>query len=124
MALIDSILNSVKARVNLDEDYHAFDEDVLVAINSAFDTLTQLGLGPEEGFQITDDTTTWDDYVTAGVPALHLSSVKTYIALKVRLVFDPPQSSYGISAMERQIQELEWRLNTTREAAIYVSESS
>ena len=124
MALIASILDSTKKRVNIDASYTAFDEDILVEINSAFDTLTQIGIGPVEGFQIEDADATWDDYVTAGVPALHLSSVKTYIALKVRQVFDPPQSSYAVSAMERQIQELEWRLNTTREADIYVSESS
>lgn len=117
--LIDSILNSVKKRVNVAAEYHAFDEDILVEINSAFGTLAQLGLGPVEGFQIDSEDTTWDDYVTAGVPVLHLNSVKTYIALKVRQVFDPPGSSYAVAAMERQITELEWRLNTTREAALY-----
>ena len=124
MALIGSILNSVKKRVNIAEEYTAFDEDILVEINSAFGTLTQIGLGPDEGFMIEDETATWDDYVTAGVPALHLNSVKTYIALKVRLVFDPPTSSYAISSMERQIQELEWRLNTAREVALYPSEAT
>lgn len=124
MALIDSILDSVKKRVNLDADYHAFDEDVLTAINSAFGTLTEIGLGPEAGFRIEDETAVWDDYVTAGVPDLHLNAVKDYITLKVRRIFDPPQSSYAVSSMDRQITELEWRLNTTREAALYQSESS
>jgi hypothetical protein len=117
--LIDSILDSVKKRVNVQLTDDAFDEDILVEINSAFDTLTQLGLGPAEGFRIEDNTATWDDYETAGVESLHLNSVKTYIALKVRRVFDPPASSFAVASMDRQIQELEWRLNTTREAALY-----
>jgi hypothetical protein len=122
--LIGSILDSVKKRVNVQLTDDAFDEDILVEINSAFSTLTEIGLGPVEGFAIEDNTATWDDYETAGVPSLHLSSVKTYIALKVRRVFDPPASSFAVASMDRQIQQLEWRLNTTREAAIYVSESS
>jgi hypothetical protein len=117
--MIDSILNSVKKRVNVQVTDLAFDEDILVEINSAFNTLQEIGIGPVEGFAIEDETTTWDDYLTAGVPALHLSSVKTYIALKVRRVFDPPQSSFAVSSIDRQIAELEWRLNTTREAALY-----
>ena len=117
--MIDSILNSVKKRVNIAAEYTAFDEDILVEINSAFGRLTSLGLGPVDGFQIEDESVTWDDYVTAGIPALHLNSVKSYIALKVRQVFDPPGSSYAVSAMERQILELEWILNTVREAALY-----
>jgi hypothetical protein len=117
--VIDSILNSVKKRVNIAAEYTAFDEDIIVEINSAFARLTSLGLGPVEGFQIEDESTNWADYETAGVEAYHLNSVKSYIALKVRQVFDPPGSSYAVSAMERQILELEWLLNTVREAALY-----
>lgn len=103
-----SILKDVKHKVGPSEDYDYFDRDILDAINSAFGTLTQLGVGPKEGFSIEDDTTTWDAYTT-NVTELNL--VRDYVYKRVRVIFDPPSSSFVLSSMNDQIKELEWRLN-------------
>jgi hypothetical protein len=107
-----SILKSVKKNLGLDPAYTAFDEDVITHTNSAFSTLTQLGVGPDAGFRIENDEADWADFI-ADDDTFNL--VKTYIYLKVRQVFDPPQTGYALTAMKEQIQELEWRLNTRRE---------
>jgi hypothetical protein len=112
-----SILNSTKKILGLAEDYTVFDHDVITHINTAFSILTQLGLGPTAGFMIEDDTAEWYDFVGDNA---QLNSVKTYVFLKVRQFFDPPQTSYLIAAMEKQIEELEWRLNVTREETMWV----
>lgn len=112
----ESILNSVKKVLNQPADYTAFDQDIIMHINSTFSTLHQLGIGPEEGFLIEDATPTWDAF-TLGDP--RLASVKTYVCLKVRLVFDPPTLSFVLDSMQRQIQEHEWRLNVVRENHVY-----
>lgn len=108
----DSILNSIKKVLGLEPDYTPFDPDILLHTNSVFSTLNQLGIGPAEGFAIEDDTATWDAFLGSD---LRLNSVKTYIYLRVRLLFDPPATSYLIAAMKEQVQELEWRLNVQRE---------
>lgn len=108
----DSILTSTKKILGLAEDYTVFDLDVMTFINSAFGTLNQLGIGPEEGFMIEDKTTTWDAFLGDN---LHLNAVRQYVYLKVRLLFDPPDTSYLLAAFEKQILEHEWRLNVVRE---------
>jgi hypothetical protein len=108
-----SILNSTKKVLGIAEDYTVFDEDIIMHINTAFSTLTQLGVGPAEGFMIEDATAEWDDFITDGDP--QYNSVKSYVFLKVSMLFDPPQTSYLITAKEKQIEELEWRLNVHRE---------
>jgi hypothetical protein len=108
-----SILKSTKKILGIEADYTAFDLDVITHINSAFSTLTQLGIGPINGFMIEDDTATWGDFL--GTSDLQLNNVKTYVYLKVRLVFDPPQTSFHLQAIKDQIQELEWRINVHRE---------
>lgn len=108
----ESILKSTKKVLGLAEDYVAFDLDVITHINASFSILSQLGVGPEGGFSITDDTTTWDDYT---VPADQLHLVKTYVYLKARILFDPPATSYLVQAANDQIKEYEWRLNVFRE---------
>src|SRR3954453_6607329 len=107
-----SILNSTKKILGIASDYTAFDLDVITHINSAFSTLTQLGVGPAEGFMIEDDTAVWTDFIL-GDP--EYNQVKSYVFLRVRLLFDPPATSYLITAYQDQIRELEWRLNTHRE---------
>jgi hypothetical protein len=107
-----SILTSTKKILGIAEDYTVFDLDIITHINSAFSTLTQLGVGPAVGFMINDATEEWSDFI---VEDFQYNSVKSYVFLKVRQLFDPPQTSYLISAMEKQIQELEWRLNVHRE---------
>lgn len=106
--MVDSILTSIKKLLGPEEVYEHFDTDIIMHINSAFSTLTQLGVGPEEGFVIKDKTTLWTDFIQDDK---RLEFVKTYIYLKVKLVFDPPLSSSVLDAMNRQINELEWRLN-------------
>lgn len=106
--MVDSILTSIKKLLGPEEVYEQFDTDIIMHINSAFSTLTQLGVGPEEGFVIKDKTAIWTDFIQDDK---RLEFVKTYIYLKVKLVFDPPLSSSVLDAMNRQINELEWRLN-------------
>ena len=103
-----SILNTIKKLLGQTEVYDHFDTDIIVHINSAFSSLTQLGVGPQDGFFIKDETDLWTDFIQDDK---RLEFVKTYIYLKVKLVFDPPLSSSVLDAMNRQINELEWRLN-------------
>lgn len=112
-----SILTSTKKILGLAEDYTAFDLDVVTHINSVFSTLNQMGIGPDEGFSIQDDSTGWDDYV---VPSNQLHMIKTYMYLKVRMLFDPPTTSYLIDAMNAQIKEQEFRLSEFREGLIQI----
>lgn len=109
---MDSILDSTKRVLGLAEDYTAFDVDVVMHINAAFSSLSQLGVGPVDGFFIVDSTAVWDDI---GIPAKQLHLLKSYIYLKVRFAFDPPTTSFAIDAMDKQIKEYEWRLNIFRE---------
>lgn len=104
----DSILNSIKKVLGMTDDYTAFDLDVVMHINSVFSTLHQLGVGPDNGFMIEDATATWDTFL--GDDPL-LNQVKSYMYLRVRLLFDPPATSYLIQASERQASEMEWRMN-------------
>jgi hypothetical protein len=111
---MESILTSIKKLLGIAEEYTHFDNDIIMHINSVFMTLTQLGVGPSEGFYIEDKHDEWTDFIDE--PA-KLQAVKTYVYLKVKLVFDP--SSVGSSTLasyERQIQELEWRLNVAAES--------
>lgn len=109
----DSILDSTKKILGIDPSYTPFDLDIMTHINSVFFTLNQLGIGPAEGFMIEDSTAVWNDFV--GGEDFNLNAVKTYVYLRVRLLFDPPTTGYLIDAMKQQIQELEWRLNVHRE---------
>jgi hypothetical protein len=113
----DSILQSVKKVLNLAADYEAFDMDVLMHINSVFSTLNQLGVGPAPGFMIQDGGQTWSEFIGSDP---RLNHVKTYVYLRVRLLFDPPSTGYHVTAMKQQIEELEWRLNVQREDTQWV----
>lgn len=103
---MDSILTSIKKLLGIQEEYEHFDVDIIMHINTAFMVLTQLGVGPSEGFTIDDKYDVWSDFTTE-----NLEAVKTYVYLKVRIAFDPPNSSSVMEAMNRQISEYEWRLN-------------
>lgn len=111
---MDSILTSIKKMLGIAEEYEHFDPDIIMHINSVFMTLTQLGVGPSEGFSIVDEDTIWIDFI----PDLaKLQAVKSYMYLKVRLLFDPASlGSATLAAYERQIQEYEWRLNVGAES--------
>ena len=101
---MDSILTSIKKLLGIAEEYEHFDPDIVMYINSAF------GVGPEEGFRIEDASKTWSEFLYDD-PRLEFA--KTFIYLKVRLAFDPPLSSAVMEAINRQISELEWRINVT-----------
>lgn len=104
---MDSILDSIKKLLGIDESYDVFDVDIMIHINSALMSLTQIGVGPESGFFITSSEETWSDFIGSNI---NVEAVKTYIYLKVRLVFDPPAGSL-LDSIKEQIRELEWRLN-------------
>lgn len=106
-----SILRSTKKALGLSDDYTVFDVDVIMHINTVFAFLNQLGVGPEEGFSIEDDTAVWEDFTTD----VRLNAVKSYVYLRVKLLFDPPATSFAISAFEKQVSEMEWRLNMSYE---------
>ena len=106
---MDSILTSVKKMLGIAEEYTHFDADLIMHINSVFMILAQLGVGPSEGFFIEDDTATWDEFIQ---DKKEINSVKSYVGLKVRLLFDPPTSSSQIDNTNKLINELEWRLNS------------
>ena len=105
---MDSILTSIKKLLGISEEYEHFDADLIMHINSVFMILTQLGVGPSEGFRITDESEIWTDFISE--PA-RIDLVKSYMYLKVKLLFDPPSSSAVIESMNRMINEFEWRLN-------------
>lgn len=109
---MDSILTSIKELLGIQADYTHFDAQIVMHINTVLNKLTQLGVGPTEGFFITDDKAIWDDFIADDTKFL---SVKTYIYLNVKLVFDPPLTASVLASMENQIKELEWRLNVAAE---------
>jgi len=111
-----SILKSTKKILGLPDDYTVFDLDVITHINTAFSTLTQLGVGPSTGFMIEDATPVWNDFIGADP---QYNAVKSYVFLKVKSMFDPPQTSYLITAQNEQMRELEWRLNVRREGTAW-----
>jgi hypothetical protein len=109
----ESILDSVKHVLGFDPEYTAFDIDVLLLINSAFGSLQQLGVGSDTGFVITDNTTLWAQYVSS---LGYLGMVKTYIFMAVKLAFDPPATSFGIEALNSQLEQLAFRINIAAES--------
>lgn len=113
--MADSILDSTKKILGLDAGYTPFDLDVITHINAAFSILDQLGVGPVGGFFIEDSGPTWDDF---DCPLNQRNLVRTYVFLKVRMLFDPPTTSFLIEASNNQIREYEWRLNSFREVVI------
>lgn len=110
-----SILVSVKKILGISANYTPFDLDIITHINTAFSSLNQLGVGPIDGFEIQDSGPVWSDL---SIPINQLGMVRTYVFLKVRMLFDPPTTSFHITAMENQIREHEWRLSIFREELI------
>lgn len=109
---MESILNSIKKLLGIQEEYTHFDTDLIMHINTVLTILTQLGVGPSCGFLITGPETTWSEYLNDEVS---FESVKTYIHLRVKMLFDPPQNSSVMESMNRMISELEFRLNVNAE---------
>lgn len=109
---MESILTSIKKLLGISAEYKQFDDDLIMHINSVFLVLTQLGVGPSSGFIIEDSSTDWTEFIED--PA-KLQAVKSYMYMKVKLLFDPPLSSAVIESMNRMISEFEWRLNVDAE---------
>ncbi|WP_407413556.1 hypothetical protein [Methanobrevibacter sp.] len=109
--LEESILTSIKKLLGLSADNTAFDTDVTFHINTVFANLIQMGVGPQEGFRITGTSETWGQFTSND---LLIENVKTYVYIKVKLVFDPPQTSALLDAFKGQAAELEWRLYTQK----------
>ena len=110
---VESILTSIKLLLGITEDYDYFDAHIITHINSVFMILTQLGVGPPEGFIINDKSNTWNEFIPDGK---NLELVKSYVHLKVRTLFDPPSSSVVMESTNRMINEFEWRLNAAAES--------
>ena len=108
-----SILTSIKKMCGILDDDNSFDEELIIYINTVFGTLTQLGVGPKTGFSINGPFDVWTAFLDSG--NLNFELIKSYIYLKVRMMFDLPQNSFLVNALEQQIKELEWRieLNTS-----------
>lgn len=111
----DSILTSVKKMLGIEEDYEHFDPDIIMHINAVLMILNQIGLGPKEGLIINDKTTPWSSLIPN---EQELGCVRTYVYLKVKLIFDPPLSSSGIEAINKYISELEWRINISVDSGV------
>ena len=108
-----SILDDIKKLVGINKEDLSFDNDILIHINSAFMILNQLGVGPITGFSISDSSKKWKDYLP---DTEDFEAVKTYIYLKVKIIFDPPLSTTIMEALKQTISELEWRLNVNAES--------
>ena len=110
-----SILTSIKKMLGIDASCTDFDEDILMHINTVIMILRQMAVGPQEGYSISSATETWADYL--GQNSALLPAVKSYIYLKVKMLFDPPQSNAVIESITQMIAELEWRLNADTDPA-------
>ena len=106
-----SILGDIKEGVGVDESNDSFDNEIVMAINTIFSKLRQAGIGPDAGFEIRDNTATWDDFIQDS----RANMVRTYILLQTKMLFDPPTSSTILKLYEEQANELLWRMNTLEE---------
>lgn len=111
----DSILDEIKKLLGIDKEYDVFDTDITIHINTVFTTLHQLGVGSQDSFSITSSADTWNSFLSQAPEGVNLGSIKTYIYMRVRLMFDPPTTSFALDSFKQQISEFEWRL--TEEAS-------
>lgn len=112
---MESILTSIKKLLGIEEDYTHFDPDITMLINSALNSMHQLGIGWANGFQISDKTTKWSDLTD---DERQIGMAKEYVYIKTRLVFDPPSNSFVVDALTKQLSEIEWRLNVSAETSM------
>jgi len=116
--LDNSILDSTKDTLGLAADYTPFDAALITHINSAFSDLTDIGIGPSEGFIIEDNTAVWSDFI--GDNLRYVGGVTNFIWLKTRTYFDPPEGRYAIQATDGQLSQMLWRLSVIRENVEWV----
>lgn len=112
---MESILTSIKQLLGVEPEDKTFDFDIMFHINTVFSALIQLGVGPEAGFKISGDSETWSDFIGNNS---QIENVKSYIFLKVKLLFDPPINASVIECINKNIEEIEWRLNMSHEIEI------
>lgn len=110
----ESILTSIKKMLGIEETYTQFDSDIILCINTVLSTLTQLGVGPKTGFSISDKTTTWSSFLGFDQ---RLEMVKTYVHLRVKILFDPPQNASLAGILNAEAKEYEWRIVIAAEQA-------
>lgn len=103
-----SILKDVRHVLGVHDDDEVFDRDLIMHINSTFNVLRQMGVGPADGFSIKDASSTWDEFL---IDEPKLNMARSYLYSKVRLQFDPPNSGTLLEALKQQIAEYEWRMN-------------
>ena len=108
-----SILVSIKRTVGIEPSYTIFDPELTLHINSVFAILHQLGIGPKEGFALVTGEEKWSEFQSSAIYPFNL--IKTYMAIRVRLLFDRPDTSYAAEAMEKMAQEYEWRMMVAKE---------
>lgn len=108
---MESILQSVKKKLGIMPEYEHFDDEIITDINSAFSILNQLGVGSDEPFTISGSDEVWTDFIEDG----RIELVKSYIPLRVRLLFDPPANSFLVESINKQIAEFEFRMNVEAE---------
>lgn len=108
----ENILNSIKKLLGIPEDYTAFDQDIMIHINSVFMILSELGVGPSNGYSLKDGTEKWGDFISDDE---NLEGIKTYVYMKVKTIFDPPLNSAVLASMKELISEFEWRINNETE---------
>lgn len=105
---MESILTNIKNLLGIEEEYEHFDKDLIILINSVFMILNQLGLGPKNGYSIVDKSNIWEEFVMSRTD---LEGIRSYMYLKVKLMFDPPNTGYLVESMTKLCSEFEWRLN-------------
>ena len=106
-----SILTNIKKLLGIPEEYEHFDADLIMHINGVLMTLTQIGVGDPNGFMISDKSATWKDFIGAEENHALVASIYSYVYMKVKLMFDPPQNSFAIESLNKLIAECEWRIN-------------
>jgi len=116
---MESILTSIKKLLGIAEEYTHFDADLIIHINSVLSILTQIGVGPAEGFSIKDKSSVWEDFVPENSK---WELIKSYTYMKVKLLFDPPLSSAVIESTNRIISELEWRIQVAADPVKTIEE--
>jgi len=116
---MESILTSIKKLLGIAEEYTHFDADLIMHINSVLSILTQIGVGPAEGFSIKDESSVWEDFVPENSK---LELIKSYTYMKVKLLFDPPLISAVIESINRIISELEWRIQVAADPVKTIEE--
>lgn len=112
---MDSILTSIKKLLGIVEEDTSFDVDVIMHINSAFSELTQIGFGPKDGYSIIGKENLWSEIIS---DKKTLEMIKTYIYLKVKIIFDPPLNSSTLETYKQEIERYEWRINSEVESKL------